>query len=172
MVLGACTMVGGGARPAAGPAPPRAPAGEAPGPEPRPAPSVDGETSSEERIGHRVVEVALESIGTPYAWGGTGANGFDCSGLIQFAYGRFGIRLPRTSTDQIRSGFSIDPVPALLRPGDILGFSERRGGKTSHVGLYIGGDEFIHSGSDGVGISTLRSSYWRGRLVAARRIVE
>lgn len=119
-----------------------------------------------------MVDVALESIGTPYEWGGTGANGFDCSGLIQFAYERFGIRLPRTSAGQIRSGFSVDPVPGRLHPGDILGFSDGRGGKTSHVGLYIGADEFIHSGSDGVRISTLRSPHWRERLVAARRIVE
>ena len=76
------------------------------------------------------------------------------------------------SGEQIRSGSPVDPVPSLLRPGDILGFADGRARKTSHVGLYIGGSEFIHSASDGVRISTLRNPYWQRQLVAARRIVE
>jgi len=56
-------------------------------------------------------------------WGGTEANGFDCSGLVQWAYGRHGIRLPRMSRDQARSGSEITPVVDALRPGDILLFA-------------------------------------------------
>lgn len=178
VVLGACTMVGGGKGPSGAPAAEPYPGREArtPGtrvPETRVASSPEGgEARGADRIAAGVVDVALESIGTPYRWGGSGVNGFDCSGLIQYAYGRFGIRLPRVSGDQIRSGSAVDPVPSLLRPGDILGFSDGRGRTTSHVGLYIGRSEFIHSGSDGVRVSTLRNPYWQRQLVAARRIVE
>ena len=169
MAFGACTMVGVGAPPIAAPRP----AELEPDPAARPAPASDAyEGHTADGITVRVVEVALESIGTPYEWGGTDANGFDCSGLIQFAYGRFGIRLPRTSAAQMRAGSPVDPEAALLRPGDVLGFSGDRSRKTSHVGLYIGGDEFIHSSSSGVRISTLRNRYWRDNLVAVRRIVE
>lgn len=162
MGLGACTMVGGGVRPEMRPAPA----------EMAPTPDADDGERAADGLTARVVEIALESIGTPYEWGGTDANGFDCSGLIQFAYGKFGIRLPRVSRDQIRSGSPVGPEPALLRPGDVLGFSSDASRRTSHVGLYIGGDEFIHSGSNGVRVSTLRNPYWQEHLVAARRIVD
>ena len=118
-----------------------------------------------------VVELALASIGTPYEWGGTDANGFDCSGLIQFAYGKFGITLPRVSTAQIEAGSPIDLEPELLRPGDILGFSLDDPDKTSHVGLHVGNSEFIHSSSSGVRISNILNPYWQEHLIAARRIV-
>jgi cell wall-associated NlpC family hydrolase len=167
--LGACTLVGGGVQPAATPGPMvREPVTAA-----RDAPAVEVAGGREaERIAGRVVDTALASIGTPYEWGGSDANGFDCSGLIRYAYGKFGIALPRTSAGQIRSGRPVAPDPGLLRPGDILGFSGERSGATDHVGLYVGSDEFIHSSSSGVRISTLRNPYWREHLAAARRIVE
>lgn len=122
-------------------------------------------------VAERVVELALASIGRPYEWGGTDSNGFDCSGLIQFAYGEYGIRLPRVSRDQIRAGSPVGLAPDLLRPGDILGFSREVQGETSHVGLYVGDDRFIHSSTTGVRISDLTDPYWQERLVAARRVV-
>src|SRR5204863_6672739 len=66
-----------------------------------------------------VVQTAIESLGTPYIWGGTADNGFDCSGLIQYAYGQHGIRLPRMSRDQARAGAEVTPLIDALRPGDI-----------------------------------------------------
>jgi len=172
MALGACTMVGG-VQPPQAPAP--APHAEAERPAPEPAPMLDADHEDQrpaDRIAAGVVEVALKSMGTPYEWGGTDTNGFDCSGLIQFAYGRLGIPLPRVSAQQLRAGTHVDPIPELLRPGDILGFSERPAGKTSHVGLYVGEGEFIHSSSSGVRISTLRNPYWQEHFVVARRVVE
>lgn len=175
-LLTACTMVGAPAPvgpPDAGPAAHPAPL---PAAEPvssvraRPAPAAD-EALASSLVTDQVVEIALESIGTPYVWGGNGSNGFDCSGLIQFAYGQVGILLPRISTAQIGSGSPVEPDPHLLRAGDVLGFSESGTRRTDHVGLYIGGGEFIHSSSSGVRISALSNPYWRGRLVAARRIV-
>ena len=118
-----------------------------------------------------VVETAFEAIGTPYLWGGTGGNGFDCSGLIRYAYGEFGIQLPLVSGEQIREGYPVDLRLDALRPGDILGFSAVVGGDVTHVGLYIGDGEFIHSSTSGVRVSDLRTPYWQQHFVAARRIL-
>lgn len=123
-----------------------------------------------------VVQTALEVIGSPYQWGGTVQNGFDCSGLIQYAYGRHGIRLPRISRDQSLAGSAIVPVLDSLQPGDILAFSAQPGGGVTHVGLYAGEGKFIHSSTTGVRLSLLESDdpdgkYWIPRWVGARRIV-
>jgi cell wall-associated NlpC family hydrolase len=114
-------------------------------------------------------------MGTPYRWGGTGEDGYDCSGLIQYAYGEHGILLPRTSRDQSRLGVLVGKDISELRPGDILGFSTTGAGVT-HVGLYVGDGSFIHSASSGVKVSSLDGSdgdsrYWRQRWISARRIL-
>jgi hypothetical protein len=123
-----------------------------------------------------VVRTALDAIGAPYRWGGTAENGFDCSGLIQYAYGQHGVSLPRMSRDQATQG---DPVPrdvGALVAGDILVFSATPGSGVSHVGLYAGDGLFIHSASDGVRLSALRADdpdgrYWVPRWVGARRVM-
>jgi cell wall-associated NlpC family hydrolase len=125
-----------------------------------------------------VVETALAAMGSPYQWGGTDANGFDCSGLIQFAYAKHGVLLPRMSRDQARMGQAADREVSTLRPGDILAFSEAgTASRVTHVGLYVGGGQFIHSAGTGVKLSSLDgedgdSRWWRQRWVGARRIVE
>lgn len=124
-----------------------------------------------------IVATATEAMGRPYTYGGTGADGggFDCSGLIQHAYGEHGIALPRRSTDQAREGRKIDRQLKLLATADILTFSNR-GGRVTHVGLYIGGGRFIHSATRGVQVSTLSADdpygrWWYQRWVGVRRIV-
>jgi hypothetical protein len=122
-----------------------------------------------------VVETALDVMETPYEWGGSDDNGFDCSGLIQYAYGRHGIVLPRVSRDQVRTGELVDRRAEALKPGDILGFAVGGGG-VSHVGLYVGDGTFIHSTAAGVTISSLsaqdtQSRWWRQRWVIARRVL-
>jgi cell wall-associated NlpC family hydrolase len=136
---------------------------------PEPPASISGSAAD-------VVRTAIDAIGTPYQWGGTAANGFDCSGLIQYAYGQHGIRLPRTSRDQSTAGTVVTPVLEALQPGDVLLFSARPGGGVTHVGMYVGEHKFIHSSSTGVRISVLDPSdpegaYWMPRWVGARRIL-
>jgi cell wall-associated NlpC family hydrolase len=123
-----------------------------------------------------VVRVALDAVGTPYRWGGTADNGFDCSGLVQWAYGQFGVRLPRISRDQAAAGTEVPPVLDALTPGDILLFAQQPGAGVSHVGMYVGERKFIHSGSTGVRLSLLdygdvNGAYWLQRWVGARRIL-
>lgn len=131
-----------------------------------------GEGESPGVIAAAVVETALGAMGTPYQWGGNDANGFDCSGLIRFAYRQHGIELPRISRDQLREGVPLELDVSVLRPGDVLGFSLEPGGEVSHVGLYVGGGEFIHSSTSGVRVSTFENPYWPLRFVAAARILK
>ncbi len=124
-----------------------------------------------------VIATATEAMGRPYEYGGTGENGegFDCSGLIQYAYAKHGIVLPRRSTDQARQGAKVDRKLERLRPGDLLTFSNR-GGPVTHVGLYVGQGRFIHSATKGVQISTLSAvdpygRWWYRRWVGVRRLI-
>ncbi len=123
-----------------------------------------------------VVNAALDAMGTPYRWGGTDANGFDCSGLIVYAYAQVGLELPRRSVDQARAGRPVIPQVTDLAPGDILAFSATVGGAVSHVGLYLGDGRFVHSASSGVRISRLSMDdpdgrWWYERWIAARRVL-
>lgn len=130
------------------------------------------------RLLGNVVATALEEMGQPYVWGGTGdgSGGFDCSGLIQYSYNRYGVRLPRTSAAQALAGVAIRRDIDGLLPGDILTFGEQGGGVT-HVGLYVGEGRFIHSASKGVRVSRLAEDdvdgrWWLRRWVGVRRVVE
>lgn len=154
--------------------PPAAPPADRPR-EPEDVRSPDAVRSEESiRVAASIVETALGAMGSPYRWGGSDENGYDCSGLIQWAYGQHGIILPRTSLDQARTGTAQDRTVSSLLPGDILTFSS--GGGVSHVGLYVGDGEFIHSSSAGVRLSSLLagdpdSRWWQQRWVGVRRIL-
>ena len=88
--------------------------------------------------GSRAVAVAMSFLGTPYVWGGAAPGGFDCSGLVMYAFDQEGVSLPHSSYAMWDYGI---PVPEdQLQPGDIVFFDG-----LGHVGLYIGGGEFVHA---------------------------
>lgn len=117
------------------------------------------------------VKLVQEYLGTPYVWGGQNPGGFDCSGLLQYVWGKVGVQIPRTTYDQINAG---RPVPrSQLQPGDAVFFTGhdpygRKG--AGHVGMYLGGGKFIEAPGSGktVRISNLadRSDYVAGRRFA------
>jgi len=97
------------------------------------------------------VDVALRYIGVPYVWGGSSPSGFDCSGLVQYAYLQIGISLPRTSRQQYRVGAFI-PVDRLgsLQPGDLVFFGyDGDPDQVHHVGIYVGSGNFVHAPGTG-----------------------
>lgn len=110
---------------------------------------------------------ALSYLGTPYVYGGTGPDGFDCSGLICRVFDENGIQLPRTVTGMEEMGEAVT-LEELL-PGDLLIFLNPK-----HVGLYLGGGEFIHSSSyqgRGVVITELSQASYARRYSSARRVI-
>lgn len=118
-------------------------------------------------IGEQAAVVAVRQIGVPYRYGGSTTNGFDCSGLVHYAYSKAGQRIPRTTSGQWRE---LQPVtPEKLRVGDLLFFDIE--GKVSHVGLYLGSRRFVHAPSTGreVTIEELDSSYYRRAFVRGGR---
>jgi cell wall-associated NlpC family hydrolase len=136
--------------------------------------------SETELLGESIVGTAREAMGRPYRLGGKGddGSGFDCSGLIQFAYGQYGMALPRVSADQALAGVGIPREVEQLLPGDLLTFSRNPGGKkVTHVGMYVGEGRFIHSSSSrGVTESALTQDdpegrWWIKRWLGARRVI-
>jgi len=115
-----------------------------------------------------VVAAALQYQGSPYRYGGTSPQGFDCSGFIQYVMKQAGQDLPRTTFSQINAGVRI--AKDSLRPGDLVFFAP--GGRaTGHVGIYIGNGQFIHADQTrGITISELNSGYWAGVYQAAVRV--
>jgi len=121
----------------------------------------------------QIISNAKQYLGANYRWGGTSANtGFDCSGFVYTVYKSVGITLNRSSRDQIKNGTII--ARSELKPGDLVFFATSGGSRISHVGIYIGNDEFIHSSSSnrrGVVISSLSESYYNRTYVNACRVI-
>jgi cell wall-associated NlpC family hydrolase len=113
-----------------------------------------------------VVGVALSQLGTPYVWGGSAPGGFDCSGLVMWAYAQVGVSLPHSSYAQY--GYGVPVSRDQLAPGDLVFFDG-----LGHVGIYIGGGEFVHAPHTGdvVRISSLSEDWYAANYVGARRIL-
>lgn len=92
-----------------------------------------------------VVTLARQQLGRRYRWGGTSPRGFDCSGFTQYLGRALGLDMPRTAAQQARAGREVPRDRSLLRPGDILTFG--RGGRVTHVGVYVGEGRFVHASS-------------------------
>lgn len=120
--------------------------------------------------GYAVAGTALSMRGAPYRNGGTDPSGFDCSGLVAYVFAQHGVTLPRTVTELYRTGTSVDT--ALIAPGDLV-FFDTTGQGASHVGIALGGDEFVHapSASGEVRVERIGSNYWSGRFLGARRVL-
>lgn len=134
------------------------------------APSYENNTSYDtSSIGAQIATYAQKFVGYPYVYGGTSPSGFDCSGFVQYIYRQFGCSINRTATAQLGNGYSVSYDD--LRPGDLVFFGY--GSSASHVGMYIGGGQFVHAqnSSTGVVISNLAGSY-ASRYIGARRIAE
>ena len=115
---------------------------------------------------------ALSFLGVNYKWGSSNPErGFDCSGLVSRVFQQVaGIVLPRNSASMSKVGDKIDKSD--LQPGDLVFFNTRRK-PNSHVGIYIGDEQFVHAPSRGgeVEIADMQESYWKKRFNGARRLL-
>lgn len=103
-------------------------------------------------------------IGVPYVWAGSSPAGFDCSGFLNYAYGKVGISIPRT----VSSIWDATKSVSTPRAGDLVFFETYKTGP-SHAGIYLGNGKFIHAGSSrGVEISEMDNSYWKPRYLGAK----
>jgi cell wall-associated NlpC family hydrolase len=118
-------------------------------------------------VGERAAAIAVKEVGVPYRWGGTSpAAGFDCSGLVYWAYGRLGIEVPHSSYALWDQGRQI--ARSKMKAGDLLFFSG-----LGHVGIYIGRGRMVHAPHSGTTVQVVslgRSSYG-GRIVGIRRVI-
>ncbi|ARF15029.1 C40 family peptidase [Sporosarcina ureae] len=116
-----------------------------------------------------LVNTAKNYMGTPYRLGGTTPTAFDCSGFTQYVFNKEGLSIPRTTGQQIGVGTSISK--SNLEVGDLV-FFNTSGRGVSHVGIYIGSNNFIHASvSKGVMVSSLDDPYyWKSRYIGARRV--
>jgi peptidoglycan endopeptidase LytE len=127
-------------------------------------------TATAAQDGYAIAGTALLFRGVVYRNGGSDPSGFDCSGLVWYVFGQHGLRVPRTVDEQYRAGSPIDR--GSVRAGDLVFFNTKGAGAT-HVGISIGGDEFVHApNSTGeVRVERLRAAYWTDRFVGARRMM-
>jgi cell wall-associated NlpC family hydrolase len=115
-----------------------------------------------------VVKTATAQVGDGYAWGASGPDAFDCSGLTAFAYARAGVSLPHTSQGQAARGHVVDRGD--IRPGDLVFFSTAGAG-ASHVGIATGSATVVSATNSGVLEHSIDDDYWGGHYVTARRVL-
>lgn len=127
---------------------------------------VQPSAASQEKYG-KAIEIARSLIGTPYVYGGNTTLGFDCSGFVKYVYTNAMVDMSRKSSlDYFMNDTTVVGNPV---PGDVVFFKNTYIPTISHMGIYIGNNQFIHAGSNGVEISNLSYSYWDTRFVAFKR---
>jgi cell wall-associated NlpC family hydrolase len=125
-----------------------------------PVPSVIGGSGA----GHpEAAQIALRYLGVPYMWGGASPGGFDCSGLVMYAYAQLGIYLPHYTVSQWNATIPISMSD--LQPGDLIFFDG-----LGHVGMYIGGGQFVHAPHTGTVVQVSSLASWGGSIDGARRV--
>lgn len=120
--------------------------------------------AQEERTRFGIVQTAESLSGTKYIWGGNTPSGFDCSGFVEYVYGKHGIQVPRQSRNQRKA--ANNKAPGRLEKGDLVFFGRLR---VKHVGIVLESEKdrlmMIHASSDGVStINVFDSKYWKRRL--------
>ena len=123
-------------------------------------------TTSSSDYRSKAVSAAKKNLGAKYVWGGNTPKGFDCSGLVSYSYAQAGKTLPRSSAEMYKKGTAVTS----LIPGDLVFYATSGGKKVSHVAIYIGNGQIIHSITGGVQITNMNNSYWKTRYVGAKRI--
>jgi cell wall-associated NlpC family hydrolase len=121
-------------------------------------------------LGLQVARTASSQIGKPYKYGGASPqDGFDCSGIIYWAYGQHGVRVPRVSAEQFKTGQAVSRDK--LAPGDIMVFGEAS--IPFHAGIYTGDNKFVHSLGTGhkVRIESLNTPPWNQMFMTGRRVI-
>jgi peptidoglycan DL-endopeptidase CwlO len=124
----------------------------------------EGSTVAPPNVHGGVVGIAMQYLGVPYVWGGSSPRGFDCSGLVSYVFAQIGVSLPHSSYAQFGMGTAVSI--SQLQPGDLVFFTG-----ASHVGIYIGGGQFIHAPHTGdvVKISSLSEPGYAFGFVGAVR---
>lgn len=114
-------------------------------------------------VGARAVSIAKSQLGVPYVWGGTSPKGFDCSGLLQWTYGKLGKQLPRTAAAQATDGQKISQNQ--LQPGDLIFFYS----PVSHSGMYAGNGMIVESPTEGQTVKMTPLAKYNGKITSIRR---
>ena len=119
--------------------------------------------------GYSISSTALSLRGAPYRNGGVDPAGFDCSGLVKYVFEQHGVLMPREARQQFQVGTPVEP--ASLAPGDLVFFTTVAPGP-SHVGILVGGDQFVHAPTTNgvVRVDSLSSQYWSSRFIGAKRV--
>lgn len=117
-----------------------------------------------------LVNDATKYLGVPYKWGGTTPAGFDCSGFVHYMFNQHGVNMARnTSAGLYQTGTPVDR--AKLQPGDLVFFAVNTTGTISHVGFYMGNNQFISAtNSKGIAVYSINDSYWGKYYVGAKRV--
>ena len=131
-----------------------------------------GNVTSGKVTGEQIVALAKQNLGVPYKWGGTSPSGFDCSGFVYYVLNTLGIKASRTLTTMYAQGTEV--AKSELKPGDIVFFKNTYKTGLSHVGIYVGGGQFIHAPSTGkvVSYADLNSDYYISHYYGAVRFTK
>ena len=122
--------------------------------------------------GQEIADFALQFVGYPYVYGGSSPSGFDCSGFTSYVYKQFGYSINRTASTQLDNGYAVSMSE--LQPGDLVMFKKGSTSKrATHVGIYIGNNQFVHASTSSVGviISSMSEAYYTTGFVGGRRLV-
>ncbi len=120
-----------------------------------------------------LVEEALRYVGYRYKGGGNNpGTGFDCSGFVNYVYGRFGVSVGRSAGSILYDGYAVSE--GNMQPGDIIVWTNQSNGAATHVGIYIGGNQMVHAANYRLGVVVSDLDYWKGggrnRIISIRRV--